>query len=147
MAWLRSWPGQRLAGAGLLLGALAAAWLMGTGEQEVARTGLPAQTAAPNGTSAQPPVAAGGGAASAPGAGVDPLAPPASGSPSADPHTQFMAAVKAARERPQPPPPPAIARAKSFPEAFEAMLAAQREAQAPAPTGGATLNPFAPVVK
>ena len=145
MAWLRWWTGPRLVGAGLLLAALAAAWMFGAGEQEVARTGSRARTAAPDATSA--PVAAQRASASASGEGVDPLAPPVSGSPTADPHTQFMAAVKAARERPQPPPPPAIARAKSFPEAFEAMLAAQREAQSAAPAGGAALNPFAPVVK
>ena len=61
-----------------------------------------------------------------------------------DPHALFMEAVKTARERPQPPPPPAIAQAKSFPEAFAAMQAAQREAERTnPPPGTAAVNPFA----
>jgi hypothetical protein len=66
----------------------------------------------------------------------------------ADPHARFMEAVRAARERPQPPPPAGIATAKSLPEAFAAMQAAQREAErANPPPGTAALNPFAAAAK
>lgn len=51
-----------------------------------------------------------------------------------------MAMLATARDAPQLAPPPAIARAQSFPEAFEAMREAEREAA----LASAALNPFAP---
>jgi hypothetical protein len=51
----------------------------------------------------------------------------------------FIEAVRAAREAPHPPPPAAIAQASTFPEAFEAMRAAQGDP----PPGSAGLSPFA----
>ncbi|MDB5873280.1 MAG: hypothetical protein JWQ07_2722 [Ramlibacter sp.] len=137
MAWPALWTGPRLAGAGLLLAALGVAWMLWPGANEVPQAaGVPASPMAP----ATVPLA---------GPAQIEAAAPLAGAPAAaeaDPHTQFMLVVKAARERPQPPPPPAIAKAKSFPEAFEAMRAAQ-QAEANGAPGTATLNPFAPVVK
>lgn len=57
----------------------------------------------------------------------------------ADPHLLFMQAIQAARDAPPPPAPPAIAQARSLPEAFAAMRAAQQDV----PPGSAALNPFA----
>ena len=109
---------------------------------------------AKQGTAASPagsPAARPGDSAAWPAPAADAAQAASSGSASAntaDPHTQFMQAVKAAREKPLPPPPPAIAKAKSFPEAFAAMQAAQREAEAKnPPPGTAALNPFAPATK
>ena len=52
-------------------------------------------------------------------------------------------ALQIARNRPQPPHPPGIAKAKSLPEALEAMQAAEREAKGEPPPGMAGVSPFA----
>lgn len=141
-------PGLSIATAALLLaatGVIALVWL-GAGDT---RPSAPAGSAAvPANALAQP-------AAAPLGAPLADHGPPAAeGSPPVvstaqpqDPHTQFMQAVKAARDKPLPLPPPAIARARSFPEAFEAMRAAQREADSAPPPGSAALNPFAAAAK
>jgi len=55
----------------------------------------------------------------------------------------FVRAVEQRAKEPPAPPNPAIANAKTFPEAFEAMKAAQRQAGEGAPPGTAGINPFA----
>lgn len=66
------------------------------------------------------------------------------GAPPADPAALFVAAIEAARQAPQPPPPPGVANARSLPEAFEAMRAAQGEPR----SASAGVSPFgAPVAK
>ena len=52
-------------------------------------------------------------------------------------------AIQIARSQPQPPPSPALAKAKSLPEAIEAVQAAEREAKGEPPPGTAGINPFA----
>jgi len=136
-----------LAGAGLLLAAVAAGLMFGRGAVDV-KPGVEAASVAvpaprPAETAAWPAPAAGPAQASAATASSA-----AGAAANADPHALFMQAVKEARERPQPPPPPAIAKAKTFPEAFAAMQAAQREADKNnSPPGTAALNPFAPAAK
>lgn len=136
-----------LAGASLLLAAAAAGLMFGRDVQEARPGAGAAPVAAPAARQAEPAAwpAAAGDAAQA--AGPAPLSA-ASAAANADPHTLFMEAVKAARERPPPAPPPAIAKAKTLPEAFAAMQAAQREADKNnPPPGTAALNPFAPAAK
>ncbi len=55
-----------------------------------------------------------------------------------DPGVLFLAALKAAGESPQPPAPAGVANARSLPEAFEAMRAAQAEPR----SANAGVSPF-----
>ena len=134
-----------LFGAAAVLLAAAAAWLMsGRDAPDAQRGAASVPIAAPGARSAD-------GAASLAPVRESAQAPTAAApgvAATQDPHALFMEAVKVARERPQPAPPPEIAKAKSFPEAFAAMQAAQREAERThPPPGTAAVNPFAPVVK
>lgn len=83
--------------------------------------------------------------AATPAAGVGGVpATPGVNAPPADPAALFVAAIEAARQAPQPPPPPGVANARSLPEAFEAMRAAQGEPR----SASAGVSPFgAPVAK
>lgn len=53
--------------------------------------------------------------------------PPGAPAAGGDPAALFVAAIQAASQVPQPLPPPGVANARSLPEAFEAMRAAQGE--------------------
>lgn len=137
-------PGLSIATAALLLAAVGVIAVVWWGAGDIRASEPPAPAAA---TANAPAVQS-----AAPVAGNGPPAaedapPVAATAQPQDPHTQFMQAVKAAREKPLPAPVPAIARARSLPEAFEAMRAAQREADRAPPPGSATLNPFAAAAK
>ena len=70
-----------------------------------------------------------------------PTAPPARTVEPSTPSAVFEARFKASREAPRPPPDPAIANARTFAEAFQAMKRAEVR---PPPDSNAGTSPFGP---